>query len=233
MKKLVFVFVILFSWSASAEFPAELNLNLGTSAAFKVELSSPVQQIFNFNVDRKSIDGAGGKKVQVSVSPAQIALNAGEIATVEITVRVPADSASLVAAKLSVTAKGNKDKIFLGETVLTVNPVYDITLESKPGDNGELEDVFSAPALTVFAPHRDGVTIRFKNLDSRVHRIHSDKVAFIHQPDSLQPHAHHGAQGGVFEVTVKAEKGKTLKNIFYCHLHDTLKKAKTLVFTGE
>jgi hypothetical protein len=210
-------------FSASADVPTTLELNLGTSVTHTFQVSSSIAEKVKLSIDRADLDAlAGGNKVLVTVTPAEVVLKPSQPVNVQFKVEVPTNSPSFSNVKLGVFSQGRGARLLLGETSLSVKPVIEVRL------NGGSPETWSLPKNSSFVSHKDGLTVRFVSLDkTQSHTIHSSG-AIPHQDSSLPP-ANDQGPTGVYEVVIKSGAGQ-LKAGVYCHDHEGFGNLRTMLF---
>lgn len=217
------VAILLAGLQASADVPAALELNLGTSQTYTFEMTSSAEETTKLSIERKELDAiAGGKKVFVTVTPAEVVTKPGQPATVQFKIDVPTDAPSFAAAKISLDAKGPGGRVSIGSTTLSVKPVVEIKID------GNSPETWTLGKTSNFLAHKDGLKVRFINLDkARTHTIHSSG-AIPHQNGSLPPANEQGATG-VYETVIKPASTQSKAGV-YCHEHEGFSALRTLNF---
>ncbi|HEX4925850.1 MAG TPA: hypothetical protein VFV50_17285 [Bdellovibrionales bacterium] len=218
--------ILLAGLQASADVPASLELNLGTSQTYTFELTSSAEETMKLSIDRKELDAvAGGKKVLVTVTPAEVVTKPGQPATVEFKVEVPTDAPSFAGAKIELNGKGSAGRVNIGSTAVSVKPVVEIKL------SGGTPEAWTMGKTANFVAHKDGLKVRFINLDkTKTHTIHSSG-AIPHQDGSLPP-ANEQGPTGMYETVIKPATTPSKAGV-YCHEHEGFSALRTLNFNVQ
>lgn len=171
-------------------------------------------------------------KVTVSLNPTKLHLTAGQSAQALVSVKT--DSTAPTVSPLQIRVIAQADGHFLREyrrsqvsapLSLAVDAVYEIRLHGGPEP-----EAWDSPTSTSFAPHSEGVLVRFINMDTRdSHIIHSEGP-IPHQDTSnpLEPAAAEGQQGGVYEYLVTDTDAED--DTYHCHSHESDSDNRTLHF---
>jgi hypothetical protein len=165
-------------------------------------------------------------KVSVTVSPQQLRLAPGQSkrATIEVTADSMAPSFSPV--RLGLVAQAvtpTTASVVQGQISVSVDSLFEIRLFGGPAPES-----WDSPKSVSFAPHAEGVLVRFISMDTHdAHLIHSTGP-IPHGDDPLKPAAAEGGQGGTYEYLVTG--AQKMKDIYYCHDHESGAQSRSLLF---
>ncbi len=217
---------LLFNPQASANVPGDVELKLGTTASFNFQISQSQAGEVKFAVDRTDLDQiAGAKKIQIMVIPEVVILKANQPVDIVFKINVPTDSPSFAPVKVGVNMATIQGIANIGETMFGVKPIYEMYLK------GGSPEVWSGSKTASFVSHKDGVTVRFLNMDkTKSHTIHSGG-AIPHQDGSLSPANEQGPVGS-YDTVVKASTVSSKAGV-YCHEHEGFGDNRTLVFNVQ
>jgi hypothetical protein len=209
-----------------ADVPADLELNLGASKAYTFDVSSTTEDTVKLTVDRTELDKVkGAEKVQITLTPSEIQLKPNVPVTVEFKVSVATDSPSFAPVKIAVNSKSRAGKVNVGDTMFAVKAVYEVLLK------GGSPEEWTSPKTVNIASHKNGVLVRFLNMDkTKSHQVHAQGAL----PHSDKPLAPANEQGpvGAFEYTVKSATTPSKADV-YCHDHEGFGQRRTLSFNVQ
>jgi hypothetical protein len=158
--------------------------------------------------------------IQVTVTPASLSLAPDETKQISIQVKIGTLAPSFVGEHFHVVGT---EVVSTGEPAqavtmgrLNVNAVFETLIYGGPAPEN-----WSGTRTTEFISHTGGLKVRFINLDSQAHRVHSSG-AIPHQANDMAP------MGGVYEVVVPA--GAQTSASSYCHSHEGSGSARSYLF---
>jgi hypothetical protein len=158
--------------------------------------------------------------VKATVDPSMVQLTPGSRATVTLEVTTSSLAPTIPPRMLGVKAKAVSAT---GTTTLSrafgvsVDAIFEIRLYGGPAPES-----WDSPLSVSFAPHAEGVLVRFINMDSSVsHTIHSSGP-IPHGSAAIRP-------GGTYEYRVTGSQ--RMRDQYYCHDHENGGPAtRTLLF---
>jgi hypothetical protein len=217
------------------QLPTDLQtVHLGTTLAIPVSLtaSSAFDGTVSLSLDLGALSAASPQgRVSVTVSPEQLHLSPGETAPATITVKTDSMAPTVSSVQVGLIAQpsgAKSSKRVSSQFPLAVDSIFEIHLYGGPAP-----ETWDSPKSVSFAPHSEGVLVRFINMDTRdSHVIHS--VGPIPHGDTgnpLQPAAAQGQQGGIYEYRVTDTDPED--DIYYCHVHEGDADQRTLHFNQQ
>ncbi|MEQ1875331.1 MAG: hypothetical protein ABL958_01705 [Bdellovibrionia bacterium] len=217
---------LLTAVAAKADVPADLELNLGTSVSYNIQVSSTTADTVKLTIDRADLDKVkGGEKVLVTLTPSEVVLKPNTPVNIEFKVTVPTDSPSFEAVKIGVNSKSNGGRVNVGETMVAVKAIYEVALK------GNSPEEWSLPKTASFSTHKNGLLVRFLNYDkTKKHQIHSGG-AIPHSDNPLEAANEQGPVGS-YEYTVKSAATPSKAGV-YCHDHEGFGQTRTLNFNVQ
>jgi hypothetical protein len=214
--------------SLAAESPDEIVLNLGVTKTFNLEIGGGFGvEPLRLQVNRKELDQIPGSKA-VSIEATSDGSVGDRGVRVKVTIKVSPEAPSTIRQiPFTISAQSEGTRLPIMEAVLTINPVYEITVS---GDSKQ--HVWSAPADVSFAAHDEGLKIIFKSIDKvNIHRIHSNGGPITHQPGQLSV-ASDTMEGRTHDQTILPTAGMS-SSTYYCHEHGPLGEVRTLRFNVD
>jgi hypothetical protein len=210
---------------------AEQSFNLGVTQAIPVTLTADPSfkgtVALSLNLDEITQASAGGR-VKASLKDTQITLEAGQSVQTEIDVTVDTMTPTISGAHLGLEAQVTSPTVsthLSNSVAVSVVPTYEIHLYGGP-----VPESWDSPKSASFAPHAEGVLVRFINRDTQdSHVIHS--VGPIPHGDTnnpLKPAPAAGQDGDVYEWRVTDTT--KMKDIYYCHVHESGAQERVLLF---
>jgi hypothetical protein len=166
-------------------------------------------------------------QVKAVLNPSRVRLAPGTGATVMLEVTVSTMAPTIPARVLGVVAKAvsTAGTSTLSRMIgVSVSAVYEIRLHGGPAPES-----WDSPLSVSFAPHAEGVLVRFINMDTvGSHLIHS-AGPIPHGSTDIRPAPASGQEGGVYEYRVTG--AQRMRNTYYCHNHENGGPAtRTLLF---
>jgi hypothetical protein len=214
------------------QLPADAQtVNLGTSRDIPITVTASADfdgtVSLGFDISELSQSSPDGK-VEVSVTPQMLRLAPNQTKSATIQVKTDSMAPSFSSVKLGVNAQAvtpTTASVVSGPVLLTVQSIFEIRLSGGPEP-----EVWDSPKSVSFAPHAEGVLVRFINADTRdSHVIHSTgPIPHGDTGNPLQPAGAQGQDGGIYEYRVTGSQ--KMKDIYYCHVHEDGKEARTLLF---
>jgi hypothetical protein len=206
------------------------TVHLGAVQTIPVQVTadSSFNGTVSLSLDPSELSQASAGRVSVSISPDQLQLSAGQTATATITVKSDTMAPTVASANVGLSASTSLGKRAQSQFQLGVDAVYEIHLFGGPEP-----EVWDSPRSVSFAPHPEGVTVRFINMDTRdSHIIHSEgPIPHGDTSNPLQPAAAQGQQGGIYEYTVTITDPED--DTYHCHTHESSVDDRTLRFNQQ
>ncbi len=201
----------------------DTTLNIGQTRDFVLSITAAkdFEGSVDLTIERDEIDAIDMKGgVLTTLAPAVLILSPGETKQIAVHIETMTTAPSFSNEHFHVVATESGGATAPAQSVnttkLTVSPVYEIMIIGGPAPEN-----WSAPRTASFASHAAGLLIRYINMDTIAHRVHSGG-AIPHGGTDMSP------MGGRYEVTVPP--GAQTSASFYCHSHEGGAQAKTFQF---
>lgn len=227
--------------------PAAITTQLGLQEQVPLQISgnSTYSGTVNLSIlesELSAIDTAGA--IKFSFNPAAVTISPGVTATSTLTVTIGTMAPSFAASLFHIQANDSAAPTISGavSVPLQVQAIFDVYMFGPVTKGVASPETFSlAPgSITKFISHSEGLTVRFHNMDSEVHLVHSSGGPIPHESVDVPytgtttiglPPSPDGGKtaGGIYTNVVKAGTVAQTSQV-YCHLHEGGKEIRTLQF---
>ena len=203
----------------------KLNLMSSSDVELTIKAGANYNGTVKLSITRDELDGIDkGHDVVTTVTPATVTLAAGESKKIMAHIEIASSAPDIAATHFHVEGVDATNSQLLAEcaTNLSIKPVIEIGMHGGP-----VPEKWDSPQALQIRRHQGGVMIRFKNMDTIRHILHSNGGPVPHQNTG----ANDGLPGSAYEVRV-VDGATPAKLEYYCHVHENRNLIRTVMFNA-